>query len=784
MNEQQVINLFKKIQSANPETKWTLEKLKEKLQTKEKRKELYENETYKKYLSDLGISIGGTLEEFEKTYGTSVSNPKPTKSKFTEVNIKPEEVCNGKTVSEGMKGDIVWIIQNQLKVSPLTRNFGSKTKAAVVNFQNNHKDKLTIDGSVGPKTWSLMFEGTQYACKKVDSIPAITASTATTINNVTPPPPKPKKQLKPLDVISPEKYTGRIGEQVEVDDNVPASNVNPVVDAKPQTVQPKKTEDPVQILKRVINTGCLNSLKKEIGFELYGRPESQPRKLKDNTYAIVGINTDNQELIYLFSDGKGKKVKVDDDNSPIQGQTEDIEWECAGFKKSTSLTADNNQMTADQQQFVEDIVARGNGYYRTEMPSGYDEGQGAWKRTDLSTVPGGERLFKPNTFFVWAKTGVVGKRQDYVEKVTKFLEKTGWSFDEPDVTSAAFKNGVLLGNKFPEYRDYFRADQKIWYVGKTYSGEEQTQALSIADKIKSDAGAELKREFCKAGVDVLYDAVQNPTKVYFNDDSDLELVKNYVKRCERELRPNAMSNLLGGSRKKFEYLKANRSGTKGALRFFLGEEKNNLNSLIKKKLVEAKSKKEDDLIGKQLIENRLKMIVDSVKKKENNLEKISMEFLNELKELNTQGLLNENLGDSLKNIFGGDLQTMPQTFFESIFDRVLNKVGLNDESLKKKLVDSAKTNPMEIVEAFKDCDSMTELIAKTITDVLYMNLQSGQSLKGEGWNLIRSILGQEIKKEDFMKKIKSSLNSKVCQEFSNLTSNSQSLLSKIKGVTI
>ena len=82
-----------------------------------------------------------------------------------------------------------------------------------------------------------------------------------------------------------------------------------------------------------------------------------------------------------------------------------------------------------------------------------------------------------------------------------------------------------------------------------------------------------------------------------------------------------MSNLLGGSRKKFEYLRTQRSGTKGALRYMIGEQKDNLSSLIKKKLVEAKSKKENDTVGKQLIENKLKMIVKSVKRQGNILKK-------------------------------------------------------------------------------------------------------------------------------------------------------------------
>jgi hypothetical protein len=354
---------------------------------------------------------------------------------------------------------------------------------------------------------------------------------------------------------------------------------------------------------------------------LSGKPESQPKRFSNGAYAIVGTNSETEEVIRLYSNGTGIRFKVDEENKAIPNTTENFEWECADFKKSTSLTADDNQMTADQQQFVNDIVASGNGYYKKEMPSGYDEGQGAWKRTDLSTVQGGERLFKPNKFFVWAKTGVVGKKQDYVEKIVKFIEDSQYTFDEPDLTSAAYKTKVKIGDRFPEYKDYINPETPIWYVGKTYSSEEQGQVGSVVDKIKADAGTELKKEFCKGGVDVLYDALYNPTKVYFKNDADLQLVRDYVKRCVRELKPNVMSNLLGGSRKKFKFLRTQRSGPEGALRFMIGEQKNNLNSLIKKKLFEAKAKKEDDIIGKQLIENKLKMIVKSVRRQENILKK-------------------------------------------------------------------------------------------------------------------------------------------------------------------
>ena len=515
---------------------------------------------------------------------------------------------------------------------------------------------------------------------------------------------------------------------------------------------------------------------------MYGK--SQPKQLNDGRFAIVGVNYDNEEFIYLYSDGKGQKDKVDANNKPIE--TERIEWECASFKKTTSLTADGNRMSDDQKAFVDAMVKNGNGLYTTEKPSDYEEGEGAWQRIDLYDVKGARPYFdEQNKFFVWKQTGVVGKKQNYTKEILDVVKNAGYSFDEPKYGTTNYNaQQYKFERVFPELSGKINPNTPIWYIGKQYSTKEQARVKSLVDKIKRDTGDKLIGKFCSEGVEILYDAAYFPTKTYFVNNSDLRLVKDYVKRCGQK-----MGGLFGGSKSKFDYLMTQRAGTEGSLRFMLKEGKDKLSSLIKKKLVETKTKKEEETIGKTIIENRLKMIVESIKKQENivekkNLEKVSFEFMNELKELDNQGLINENLGDTLKSIFGSGLETMPTTFFEIVFDKILNKLGLNDPTLKNELINLSKNNPNNIVSSFKDCESMTELIAKAITEILFMNLQSGKELKGQGWNLIRNILGQEIKKDEFLEKIKENLNDMVCQEFSTLTSNSQGLLSKIKGAIV
>jgi peptidoglycan hydrolase-like protein with peptidoglycan-binding domain len=297
---------------------------------------------------------------------------KTTTKTFTPVDISRDEMSNGtKEVSEGMKGNIVGYIQAALDTNlkpfnikvTLNNTFDEETRKAVVRFQQEYRKdyNLTVTGKVDKATYSALMEGSDWVCK-TDVKKSTDVEKSTDVK-----PTEIRKKLKPLNVISPEKYIGKIKEQVD-DIAQGIRNLKGIGGAtsyKPATKSAAPPVNPEQILKRVINTGCINSLKKEIGFELYGK--SQPKQLNDGRFAIVGVNYDNEEFIYLYSDGKGQKDKVDANNKPIE--TERIEWECASFKKTTSLTADGNRMSDDQKAFVDAMVKNGNGLYTTEKPS-------------------------------------------------------------------------------------------------------------------------------------------------------------------------------------------------------------------------------------------------------------------------------------------------------------------------------------------------------------------------------------------------------------------------------
>ena len=528
-----------------------------------------------------------------KNKNTSTPPPKPN----TIPAPTKDEICNGKVVSEGMKGDIVWMIQNKLSSiglfkKNLTNNFGTETKKAVVNFQTNNRDKLedkskptaiVVDGKVGPNTWNLLFQGTEHACKKIENTPTeVKPEVMPTEVKPKVMPNKIRKPITPLDVKSPEKYSVRIGEQTEYTNQAASQpQTNQVAATQP------KTENPAEILKRVINTGCIEKLKKEIGFELKGRPESQPRKLTDNRYAIIGVNNSTEELIYLFSDGTGKKVKVDENNQPTEGGTENIEWECADFKKSTSLTADKNQMTADQADYVDDMVAKGA--IQITKPSDYETNQGKWKWVDLHELNPG--IFKErNKFFVYQQSGLMGKKRNQYPEVERVINDTGWTLDEPPMDTYAYQTREDIRNKFPQFREKFPNGLTIYNIGNTRSKKQQQLVSDLISDIKKSVDSP-DNQTCRDAVNILWDAKQvyNKKIIYFTGDTELETVRNYVKQCQVKLEKKGLLNIFNQEeRRRFEILKDMPYGPTGESKFNLYE---NLNSLIRKKLLSIKEQK-------------------------------------------------------------------------------------------------------------------------------------------------------------------------------------------------
>jgi peptidoglycan hydrolase-like protein with peptidoglycan-binding domain len=554
-----------------------------------------------------------------------------------------------------MKGNIVWMIQNQLSKiglfkKNLTNNFGVETKKAVVNFQTANNDKLgdgrVVDGKVGQKTWCLLFQGTEHACKNVDTKPTEVKPTEDK-----PKVDEPNKMKKiPIRRFAGDDSEDNLREQSEVSVN---SNT-------PQTPTPS---EPKRYLTWAKNSGCFTEKNKINWFTIDDRNQ-QPNEVANQegemTWAITGFD-DEDNSIKFFANGT-----FQNDSEPKSVN----KWACKALKLTTSKTENPVNMDADQAEYVKNMVDRGQ--IQTTKPSDYETNQGKWEWIDLNRM--NPTLFKePNKHFVYRQSGLMGKLKNQYPNVEKVLNQNGWTFDEPDIDTEAYASRRDIRIQFPKYTELFPNGLYIYYTGNTRSTKQrQLVSTLMADIEKSVDSPDGKT--CRDAINILWDAKQVYDKkvIYFSGDTELETVRNYVKQCQVKFERNLFRFLGGGAKDKYEELKSKKHGPNGVMKFNLSE---NLNSLIKKKLISLKEQKENNKIVKNIVDNRLRMIVESAKK-DKNIDRLSLQFMGELNQLNKQGLVNEDFGENLKNIFGSDLSSMPKTFFENIFDKILTKINM------------------------------------------------------------------------------------------------------------
>ena len=127
---------------------------------------------------------------------------------------------------------------------------------------------------------------------------------------------------------------------------------------------------------------------------------------------------------------------------------------------------------------------------------------------------------------------------------------------------------------------------------------------------------------------------------------------------------------------------------------------------IKKVILETKEKKEKLLIEQKIVENRIMMIFESKENVQNfhllsegKKQKMAKALFEEISYLQEQGLLNEQLWDILKGIFGNSLGAATETLVEPLINSLLGAIGLGDSYFGKFIVSFITTNPLRLAKA-------------------------------------------------------------------------------------
>ena len=208
---------------------------------------------------------------------------------------------------------------------------------------------------------------------------------------------------------------------------------------------------------------------------------------------------------------------------------------------------------------------------------------------------------------------------------------------------------------------------------------------------------------------------------------------------------------------------------------------------IKKVILETKERKEKLLIEQKIVENRFMMIFESKENVQNfhllsedKKQKIANALFEEISYLEGQGLLNEQLWDLLKGIFGNSLGAATEMFVEPAINSVLSAIGLGDSYFGKFIVSILTTNPLRLARALKDCKELTKLIAASLGEAVVMMIQHQKGLEGQGYVFLRNALLGVVEDSAFAQKLEEQLSTVVCEVFGKMNDKASGVYDKLK----
>lgn len=208
---------------------------------------------------------------------------------------------------------------------------------------------------------------------------------------------------------------------------------------------------------------------------------------------------------------------------------------------------------------------------------------------------------------------------------------------------------------------------------------------------------------------------------------------------------------------------------------------------IKKTLKEVKENKETLLIEQTLVKNRIVNVFgseDNMKKihrlSEKKKIKLLFSLMEEIRFLDENKILNEQLGDFLGKLFGSTPGSFLETLVEPLVNSILSGLGLPDGYFKNFLVSFFTSNPRELARALRDCKTMTTLIANSLAEAIVSMIMQERGLQGGFYTFLRNALGGAVKDTEFVNSIEKFIGNLVCSQYQKLSGKAEDVLSKLK----
>ena len=207
---------------------------------------------------------------------------------------------------------------------------------------------------------------------------------------------------------------------------------------------------------------------------------------------------------------------------------------------------------------------------------------------------------------------------------------------------------------------------------------------------------------------------------------------------------------------------------------------------IKKVIKETKEQKEKILIEENLVKTRIFAIVES-KEVIDNFEflpegkkmKIAKNLIEEIRFLDENNILNEQLMDFLGKMFGNSLSGIVQTAVEPLVNSILGGLGLSG-FFKNALTSFILKDPRRLAKALNSCKELTALVSEALVEALVMMVQEQQGMQGTGYTILRNTLLGALQDTKVVIELQDKLEDSVCSVYNNFNKKASSVYDKLK----
>jgi len=381
---------------------------------------------------------------------------------------------------------------------------------------------------------------------------------------------------------------------------------------------------------------------------------------------------------------------------------------------------------------------------------------------------------------------------DEQKKYLESLESKGWTTNRPTekdlddeiylgfdlvsgkkYTPTGYSETTSADTQFNDVKAFTKYFEKLDYARATIS---RGTGGSVIVYKRNTGKSQFKPEEggdCRKNIEILHDLFQ---KRRVEDEDYVKAIHKIVQNCVNQrdftLRPDL--------RKKINDLANINTYDReiGRLKIYLPQ-RESINKLIKKTLVETKEKKNNRIIENKLVESRLKFIIEDIsifnKKTKQVKIKEGFKFLRETAYLKNIGMLNENLSDVFKQMFGNSFENMLSTVSDPFVGSILNKLSIPQE-IKVSVLETIKQRANELLSNMDSCENLSKFISDIVSEIT-MTKMTSKNITGSQFldSAIVDTMGDDV----FRTKLSEKIKEEVCVLFNKYAENAKNLVTKL-----